>query len=177
MEEADWGKFTKGISLDREFESFESHIDAYDYFVESTLTSAHAFIPKTKSKPHRPAVPWWNKTCSVMRKVTRKCYRRFKNSGSPVCKIAYQRAQAKQRRYFKQVKRDSWLHYINGINSKVPVGTVWKKIRKLSGKFVPSPLPSLKINGILISDPEEVAEKLGKHFADVSSPNNYSSKF
>ena len=177
VEGADWGSFSQGINLCREFESFESHIDAYDYFIDSTLASAHDFIPKTKGKPHRPAVPWWNKTCSTLRKVTRKCYRRYKNSGSSQSKIIYQRAQAKQRKYFKTVKRESWLFYINGINSKVAASTVWKKIRKLSGKFVPSPLPSLKINGKVITDADQVAENLGEHFSQISSSRNYSPEF
>ena len=112
-----------------------------------------------------------------MRKITRKCHRRHKTSGSPQAKIAYLRNKAKQIRYFKKVKKESWIYYINGINSKVAAKTVWNKIKKLSGKFIPSPLPSLKINNSIITKPEEVAEKLGEHFAEVSSPNRYSPEF
>lgn len=177
VEDADWDKFSKGVNLDREFESFNSHLDAYEYFIESTLKSAEESIPKTKGKPHRPAVPWWNKTCGILRKVTRKCYRRYKTSGSPQSKLIYKRALAKQRRFYKKAKRECWLYYINGINSKTPLRVVWRKIRKLSGKFVASPLPSLKINNTLISKPTEVANELGKHFSKVSSPNNYSPEF
>ena len=61
------------MNLDREFESFDSHLDAYKYFAESTLKSAEASIPKTKDKPRRPTVPWWDKTCGILKKVTRKC--------------------------------------------------------------------------------------------------------
>ena len=177
VEEADWGKFSQEIKLDSDFNSFNNHIEAYDFFMDSILSSGNANIPKTKCNPKRPAVPWWNKTCAVLRKVTRKCFRRYKTSGSSQAKIAYLRNQAKQKRYFKQVKRDSWIYYINGINSQVAPRTVWRKIKKLSGKFVPSPLPSLKINDTLITKPEEVAEKLGEHFAGVSSPSQYSPEF
>ena len=163
--------------MSREFESFNTHVEAYDYFAESTLRSAEASIPKTKGKPRRPAVPWWNKTCTNLRKVTRKCYRKYKNSGSPQTKIIYQRNLAKQRRYYKKAKSESWLYYINGINSKTPMRLVWKKVRKLSGKFVPSPLPTLKIDGSLITNLSEIADKLGKHFSEISSPNNYSPRF
>ena len=122
-------------------------------------------------------VPWWNKTCGILRKVTRKCYRRYKNSGSSITKKIYQRALAKQRRYYRQVKKESWLFYINGISSKTPSRVIWRKIRKLSGKFVPTPSPNLKIDGDLITEPDKVAEKLGSHFAQISSPDNYSSHF
>ena len=175
--EADWSKYSNAINLEREFESFDSHLDAYDYFVESIQSSAESSIPRTKGKPRRPTVPWWNKTCGVLRKVTRKCYRRYKSNASPQSKIIYKRALAKQRQYFKKAKRDSWLYYINGINSKTPMRTVWRKIRKLSGKFVPSPLPALKINDKTITEPGEVANELGKHFANISSSENYSPEF
>ena len=177
VKEADWDKFSKGIILEREFQSFASHIDAYDYFTQSVLRSAHASVPMTKGKPKRPAVPWWNKTCGVLRRITRKTYRKYKSSASPQSKVIYKRALAKQRRYFKRIRRESWLHYINGINSKTPSRVVWQKIRKLSGKFVPSPLPSLKVNGSLITKPIEVANKLGEHFSSISSPRNYSPEF
>ena len=176
VEEADWVKYKSNIVLDSEFHSFNNHIEAYDYFIEKVITSANLNIPKTKGNLKRPAVPWWNKTCAVMRKVTRKCYRRYKTSGSSPAKIAYLRNQAKQRKYFKQVKRDSWMYYINGINSKVAARTVWT-IKKLSRKFVPSLLPSLKIGNNVITDPDEVAVKLGEHFSSVSSPSQYSPEF
>ena len=177
VEEADWAGFMNDIKLDRDIKSFSSHIEAYDYLVDIILNSAQKNIPKSKGKPNRPTVPWWNKTCGIMRKVTRKCYRKYKSSGSLQTKIIYQRALAKQRKYYKKVKKESWMHYINGINSRTPSSAVWKKIRKLSGKFTPSPLPSLKVNGKLISDPSEVAEELGRHFSEISSAKNYSSKF
>ena len=35
----------------------------------------------------------------------------------------------------------------------------------------------MKINDTLVTDPSEVAEKLGRHFSDISSPHNYSEEF
>ena len=154
VEEADWVKFSDGVNLVWDFESFDSHLDAYDYFVDSTLRSAQASIPRTRGKPKRPAVPWWNKTCGVLRKVTGKCYRRYKSSASPQAKIIYKRALAKQQRYYKKSQKGilALLGYINGINSKTPLSVVWRKVRKLSGKFIPSPLPTLKINDTLVTE-------------------------
>ena len=173
VNEADWEKFRECATLDREFESFNSHLEAYTYFLECTLRGAETSIPKTKGKPRRPAVPWWNKTCNILRKVTRKCYRRYKTNASSQSKLIYKRALAKQRRYYKKAKKESWLCYINGINSKTPSREVWRKIRKLSGKFVPSPLPTLKINDTLLTEPTEVANKLGEHFSEISSPRHF----
>ena len=94
VEEADWIKFNQDITLEKDFESFECHIDAYNYFVELILNSATTSIPLSKGIAHRPPVPWWDKNCSVLRKVTRKCYKRYKNSGSPHCQIIYKSALA-----------------------------------------------------------------------------------
>ena len=69
------------------------------------------------------------------------------------------------------------MYYINGINSKTPSRKIWQKIRKLSGKFTPTPLPNLKVEDSLITDPKEVSERLGDHFSKVSSPSNYSRHF
>ena len=176
-QEADWAKYESNFNLSRDVESFESHLDAYDYFKSEILNSAEVSIPKTKGKPRRPPVPWWNKSCQNFRKITRKCYRRFRNNPSATTKTIYQRAMAKQRKYFKKVKKESWICYINGINSKTPSRLIWKKIRKLSGKFVPSPTPTLKINNDLISKPEDVAERFGRHFSEISSSRNYSPQF
>ncbi|MEO1419229.1 MAG: reverse transcriptase family protein [Bacteroidota bacterium] len=176
-QDADWDKYRNGINIDREFESFKCHLEAYSYLSDKIISSAEASIPKTGGAPRRPAVPWWDKTCAVLRKVTRKCYRRYKNSGSNTTRTIYKRNMAKQRRYFRKRKRDSWIYYINGISSKTPSRNVWRKIKKLSGKYVPPPSPALKINDNLVTDPSEVADTMGKHFSEVSSARNYSEKF
>ena len=50
-------------------------------------------------------------------------------------------------------------------------------MRKLAGKFVPPKTPSLRIGDSLVTNPADVAESLGKHFSNISSPDNYSSEF
>ena len=65
------------------------------------------------------------------------------------------------------------MHYINGINSKTSLALVWKKVRKLGGKFVPHPVPNLKIGDQLVTDPDSVADIFGEHFANVSNPSHY----
>ena len=168
LEEADWVGYARDIKLERKFESFANHIEAYEYLVDEMLNSGNAHIPKTKATPRRPTVPWWNKTCSKLRRTTRKFYRQYRNSSSPETRSLYQRAVATQRNYYKKAKRESWICYINGISSQTTTREVWKKIRKLRGKYVPSPLPSLKVGNKIVTDSEEVANKLGEHFCNIS---------
>ena len=127
--DADWAKYKEGIKLERSFESFGCHLEAYTYFTDVMLRSADSSIPKTTGKPRRPAVPWWDKKCGTLRKITRRCYKKYKSSGTPTSKVIYQRAMAKQRRYFRKAKRNSWLYYINGISSKTPSRVVWRRVR------------------------------------------------
>ena len=141
------------------------------------LTSAESSIPKTTGKPRRPAVPWWDKKCGTLRKITRRCYKIYKSSGTPTSKVIYQLAMAKQRRYFRKAKRNSWLYYINGISSKTPSRVVWRRVQKLAGKFTPAKTPSLKVGDALVTNPADVAECLGQHFSEVSSSKNYTAEF
>ena len=76
--EADWAKYKEGIKLDRSFEYFDSHLEACAYFTDVMLTSAEDSIPRTTGKPHRPAVPWWDKKCGTLRKITRRSYKKYK---------------------------------------------------------------------------------------------------
>ena len=81
--EADWTKYKEGIQLDRSFESFNSfdcYLEVYAYFTDVILTSAEASIPKTTGKVHRPAVPWWDKERGTLRKITGRCYKKYKSS-------------------------------------------------------------------------------------------------
>ena len=74
----------------------------------------------------------------------------------------------------KQAKRLSWVNYISTITWKTTLSEVWTKIRKITGKFIPSSPPVIKENSSLITDPKDVSEAFAKHFATVSSkqPNS-----
>ena len=45
---------------------------------------------------------------------------------------------------------------------------MWKRVAKIKGSHQPKPPPTLKVNGILISDPKEVASNLAEHYAAAS---------
>ena len=133
-------------ALIKTVDDFPTPVHAYDHLSNIILDSAGKSIPKTAGLPRRPVVPWWNKDCAVARKVTRTCFRRYLRSPCEANRIAYARACAKQKRTFKKAKRFSWRKYISDISAKTPSSAVWKKIRKLQGKFVPASMPVLKVN-------------------------------
>ncbi|XP_069191944.1 uncharacterized protein [Procambarus clarkii] len=54
---------------------------------------------------------------------------------------------------------------------------IWKKIRKVAGKFVPDVSPVLHLRGTLVADPVQVAAELGSHFSSVSSGSHLPQSF
>ena len=175
--EADWDLFDKKTKVDCEVDDFREPFEAYEYLVSILLCGAMASIPRTTSRPRRPVVPWWNQECAISRKITRQCYKRFRRYPCLVNKIIYRRALAKQKKIFKEARRNSFIKYISELKYDTPISQVWNRVRKLLGKFVPSPLPILRINGTLLSDAIEVAEAFATHFASISSALHYPPTF
>lgn len=46
---------------------------------------------------------------------------------------------------------------------------VWKRVRKVSGKYTPTPQPVLRVNEETIADGTEVANTIVEKFADITS--------
>ena len=68
----------------------------------------------------------------------------------------------------KDARRSSWRSYVSKVNSSTPLPLVWKRVKKICGKFSSSSPPVLRINGNLMSAPDEVASALADHFCQVS---------
>ena len=175
--EADWGLFNKSTEISRGVNYFQSSTAAYEYLVSILICGAMLSIPQTSGKPRRPVVPWWNDACALSRKIARTCYKRYRRYPCLVNKITYKRALAKKKKTFKQARRESFIKYISELKYDSPLSLVWNRIRKLQGKFSPSPLPILRVDDLLLSDAGEVAETFGRHFSNISSALHYSPAF
>ena len=174
---ADWSLYGDATRVDRGLNDFQSCFTAYEYLVSILICGAMMAIPKTIGKPRRPVVPWWNNDCAISRKVTRSSYKKYRRYPCLINKLIYRRALAKQKKIFKKARRDSFIRYISELKYDAPMNLVWERIRKLQGKFVPRPLPVLKVNGLLISDLKDVAEAFARHFSDISSVLHYTPEF
>ena len=69
----------------------------------------------------------------------------------------------------KAARRQSWSSFVSSVNSRTPSSTVWRKVKKIAGKFTPNPPPVLKMNGQYMTSALEVSNALAEHFANVSS--------
>ena len=88
-------------------------------------------------------------------------------------------ANARAKRTFKKKKRECWKKYVSSVNSRTPSKKVWNMIRKITGKNIPSHVLHLKdpFTGELITNKEDIANKIGATFEENSSSNNYSNEF
>lgn len=141
------------------------------------IDAAHSAIPKTSDKVHSNRIPWWKKECwnvDQERKRTLRVYQRTKL----VCdKIAYSRARAIAQNSKDRLRKQSWQKYVSKINKDTPMSQVWDRFRKMKGIYRDHSEPCLMHQGQLIMDPDGVADLLAKHYANISSSDNYSAKF
>ena len=79
----------------------------------------------------------------------------------------------------KNARTSSFKNYLSSINSETPLNQIYKKVAKISGKYSPSPLPALRINGTqdIIVDPNITSNHLCTHFSDISSDRSYPPRF
>ena len=46
VQRADWIKFREGVVIDRKFDSFESHLEAYEYLIWNYIEKCRSFYSK-----------------------------------------------------------------------------------------------------------------------------------
>ena len=155
--------------------------DEVDSLISSLVTLLHSAalqsIPKSRPSCKTRPVPWWSDDLTAAKRDRLRAERRLKSGYSLERKIAYNRAKAKFRYLCKQAQRDHWIAYVSSINQRSSLHSLWKKIQKISGKFLPSPVPALTIRGRPATDIREVANELCSAFAAVSHSEQYSDVF
>ena len=171
LDKANWALFRTLTFLEIDIEDFQSVDDALDLLSKVIIDAAQKTIPRTSGKFKRRPVPWWNLQCRIARKAMRAAFTRYRKNQCSYYLICFKKARARFRYQVKQAKRQSWVDFISKINWKTSLSEVWNKIRKITGKYVPTAPPVLKINGNLVTKPEDVSEAFANHFAKVSSKN------
>ena len=93
----------------------------------------------------------------------------MKNKPNRITIKIYKRRLAIKVRTFRQAKQTSWRQYISSLTAKTPTSKLWKRIRKVSGKYIPKPHPILKQGNNTITSKEEVAEIFAENYAATST--------
>ena len=168
LDKANWTHFMTLSMILVSIDDMSTVNDAVD-LLNGTLHSAGvASIPRTTGLFRRRPVPWWSDELKQLHRATRTALTRCRNHRTEENVIEYKRNRARFCRAIKSARRQSWANFISTINSKTPQSVIWQKMRKIAGKFTPSPPPVLKVNGNYIADAQEVSNIFAEHFAYVS---------
>lgn len=169
IDKADWQLFKQLSSTARSLDDFSSTGEAVAYFTTLLHSAAILAVPKTSGHFPRRPMPWWTPECAASVKAKRAAFSRLRrHRGDPHYLEAFKRARAHARRVLKEARRASWKAYVSTLNKETSLAQIWKRVRKISGKYtVPSP-PVLSEAGRNVAEPIAVAQVLAQHFTNVS---------
>ena len=168
MKKADWVNYRKLSSITADAEEFPSVDEAIELLNTTLFAAGLQSITRTSGVYKRRPLPWWNNKCRDAHRTMRASYTRYRRHKCDYYRVEFRKARSTFRLTIKVARKESWCTFISSINSKTPLSLVWKKIRKVAGKYIPSQPPVLKINGVNFADPKVVANTLADHFAAVS---------
>ena len=165
---ADWENF---LNMTEDIKNINATdpLQRYNLITEKIIDAAMASIPRTDGYYHQCPVPWWNDKCNISKRERNKAQKILFKNPTTANKIRYKRARGVHQRTIKDSQTSSWKTYVSTINNKTECGKIWKKINKIKGKHCPRPLPTLKIQGNPVSDPQRVADAFARCYNSVNS--------
>ena len=177
FDKADWGLFRRHTIVPNSDFNSDLEIDRrIENFYNLLENAAKVAVPLKNSAEKYP-VPWWNAVCSSVQSERKAAKRRYKRTGAIADKIALNRASAIARRTYRKSRKECWRNYTSTVNSETPTAEIFKKIRKIAGKYNGHSAISLECNGRTTCDQNAVANILGDHFSQMSSNNFYDTEF
>ena len=178
FKKANWGAFHQQCLDTITYDLFDNEVDKMSVFSTELLNIAVDNIPQSSPFHKKKSKPWFDAECQAAKRARNnadRINRRYPNLRNA---MRAKLMQAKARRIFRKKKRESWRNYVSSINSKTPSNKVWNMIRKINGKNVPNHLHHLKDpNGNLITNKEDIANRIAQTFENNSSSDSYSEKF
>ena len=170
LKEADWNAFKDLALTTRRVETIPDIEDAYCHLKETIINAATSSIPRTQiNKNKRPNVPWWTPKCKIERTNVRSAFKKMKRNPNSVTTRTYRRRLAIKVRTYRQAKRTSWKEYVTQLKPKTPTSIIWKKIRKIEGKYIPKPHPILKMGQEMKTSHKDVANIFVDYYASIST--------
>ena len=167
---ANWEEFEG--ELEQAFSSDTAEPPTVEEFTDRTLEAARKSIPRTSGNPLRTPVPWWTQECKEAIRARRRAFRAFDRHSTIENAIAFRKARAKAKRVVLEAKRLSWRKYVEKLNRCSPISQVWSQIKQISGRFSAPLSPVLRSQGQDILDPCDVANEIGRAFAERCSTGN-----
>ena len=174
---ADWGLFCKLSSPKYPTDSFEDLNDLVSYFTTMIFNAAIASIHRSSGRINKKCVPWWNAECKKAIKIKRQAWTKYRRQKNDANFIDFKRASAVARKTIRGAQKESWRMYVSTINEQTPINSIWEKIHKIAGKYIPDKAIVLHQQGNIIAEPKEVAQRLATHFSNISEGKHLSKEF
>ena len=177
-DKADWSLFKSLTETDIIVDD-NHNIDRLVEQIENVVMNAASIsVPVKSGNYRRPPVPWWSEECRDAVRDRGRAERALRRHYSLENKIWYNRAKAKCKYICNKARKESWQRFLGTINQRTNLHAIWKKVRKISGKFKANPTPVIQNNnGEMVQTHQEVAEIIATSFAGVAGDHNYSRQF
>lgn len=177
LNKADWDSFNdlcadELISDDIRYSN--NHIES---FTDKLLSIADKTIPKTSKQPRIVRKPWFNNECKIAINERKEALKKFKCTPNSTTLSNLRVLRAKARRTIKIHKRDSWRSFVSRLNNQTPMKKIWNMVRRISGKPTSTGCSHLKVNGVNIEQPADIANTMASTLSYNSSSDHYNPKF
>ena len=169
LKRADWNAYKDLALTKKRVEASPNVEEAYSHLKNTIINAAISSIPRTKiNKTKRPNVPWWTNKCKIERTNVRSAFKTMKRNPNLITAQTYRRRLAIKVRTYRQAKTTSWREYVSQLKPKTPTSQIWKKIRKIEGRYIPKPNPILRVGRDIKTSQEEVANIFVEYYASIS---------
>ena len=148
--------------------------------LENTMNAAaEKCIPSVNMDPNQqPKIPWWNGLCDDAKREKKRASKRYYRTKLQTDWFEYQKCRARLRQVIRQARRQTWKAYVSTINTETTTAEIWKKVKKISGRYKAHNLPVLENEQqTRTSDPQKVAEILSDSLAKYLNGSLYSEEF
>ncbi|KMQ83888.1 rna-directed dna polymerase from mobile element jockey-like protein [Lasius niger] len=144
---------------------------------DTIIRGADAAIKKFKPSTKKQRKPWWNDDCRVAYRMQRRAWNTFKRYPTSQNFILYKRSKAFFRKTQRRSQKDSWIKYVNSINSNLTSKILWDRVKRVSGVYPKRQIPILEYNNRIFSSPKDIANTLASSLSFISSSENSSKSF
>lgn len=171
----DWDTFNENCSLKIALQNPTDNIDIIDQKItEQILNGLIKSTPLIKTdKMSKRKPPWWDKDLEELKKEKTKKLKKYVKSQTKENLTALKKVNAKYKLMIRQRKTESWEKYIDDMNGEIESKDLWKRINSLNSKQTSKKIINLvEEDGSIIVNPQDISNKIGLFYKDVSSSDN-----
>ena len=170
FKKADWASFQKHID-----ETITTPPEDINSFLNVILAAAHQYVPHTGPPKENRKSPWWNEKCNRAVAIRKRALRKFEKYPNDVNEELARRTHYEANNVILEEKTKSWKEFSGSFNRFTPLSKIWSLIKCFSHKRNKSyKIPHLRVNDNHYLLPSEVAAQFAKHYAEISSAQQYS---